>query len=559
MVSQGLRRSVLLILVLLCGHLGAYAQSVPPRIFFTDITSGPNSGGETVGAFSGAYVTIYGNFFGTSQGNSTVTLNGANCLRVVTWGSTWLWYQKMVVQLGPSCTNGTGSFVVTTTNGASNGLPFTVRGGTIRFVSTSGADSGAGTFAAPWRTLGYTVSNMTNGDIAYAMNGVTATNDGAVYNAALIPGSPGTASLPKAVVAYPGATVTIGSVSGLQRGIMLCQGLSSCSDSSFWIFGGIQLRANELAVQAGGVTNFRLTGSDVTCPNGTGASACIEDANMPNVDLLGNNVHDVGFAGSDKTYHAIYYGSGSNASHETIAWNSVHDVQGCRGIQIHVDGSQTMTDIHLHDNLIYNIRCDGINLSTVNPDAGVVEVYNNVIYNAGRGPDPHDGSASYSGIRINGSASTGFVEVYNNTFYNCGSGGSDASTQGPYSVWIRSRLRNNIAVQVSKPYFTSAGGSSLMSGSNNLWSGGSGSPPSQTTGNITANPGFVSTSTPDFHLQSGSPAIDAGLVIGTLTLDHDGTTRPQGAGFDIGAYEFFAGGSTVQRPNPPTNLAVVVQ
>jgi hypothetical protein len=76
---------------------------------------------------------------------------------------------------------------------------------------------------------------------------------------------------------------------------------------------------------------------------------------------------------------------------------------------------------------------------------------------------------------------------------------------------------------------------------------------------MTANAGFVSTSTPDFHLLSGSPPIDAGVVIGTLALDHDGTTRAQGAGYDIGAYEFFAGGSTVQRPNPPTNLAVVVQ
>src|SRR6267378_4552079 len=66
------------------------AQTPPPIIFFTDLTSGPNSGGESVSGFSGAYVTIYGNFFGPSQGSSTVTLNGANCLRVVSWGSTWL-------------------------------------------------------------------------------------------------------------------------------------------------------------------------------------------------------------------------------------------------------------------------------------------------------------------------------------------------------------------------------------------------------------------------------------------------------------------------------------
>src|SRR5208337_2203565 len=71
-----------------------------PKVFFTDIDGGANSGGETVGAYSGAYVTIYGNNFGLSQGTSTVSWNGLSCLRVASWGATFLWYQKIVVQLG---------------------------------------------------------------------------------------------------------------------------------------------------------------------------------------------------------------------------------------------------------------------------------------------------------------------------------------------------------------------------------------------------------------------------------------------------------------------------
>ena len=61
---------------LLCAAPAALAEA--PRLFFTDLTSAPNSGGETVSGFSGAYVTLYGNGFGATQGTSTVTLGGAS-------------------------------------------------------------------------------------------------------------------------------------------------------------------------------------------------------------------------------------------------------------------------------------------------------------------------------------------------------------------------------------------------------------------------------------------------------------------------------------------------
>jgi hypothetical protein len=62
------------------------------------------------------------------------------------------------------------------------------------------------------------------------------------------------------------------------------------------------------------------------------------------------------------------------------------------------------------------------------------------------------------------------------------------------------------------------------------------------------NPLFVGAS--DFHLQSNSPAIDAGITI-PITNDFDGNARPQGSSFDIGAYEFVV----ISTPTPtPTNI-----
>jgi hypothetical protein len=69
--------------------------------------------------------------------------------------------------------------------------------------------------------------------------------------------------------------------------------------------------------------------------------------------------------------------------------------------------------------------------------------------------------------------------------------------------------------------------------------------PTQTSGgtmnwgthNLNANPLFVNPAAGDYHLTAHSPAINAGTNVG-VAADLDGIARPQGAGFDIGAYEY---------------------
>jgi hypothetical protein len=537
----------ILVLVAISVGLAVFAPTASaqaPGLFFTDITSGPNSGGETVAGLSGAYVTIFGNNLGATQGTSTVTLNGAACLRVVSWGTAWLWYQYVTVQLGPSCT--TGNFVITTPAGTSNALPFAVRAGHIYFVMPGGSDSNAGTAAFPFSTPNKCTDKVeVAGDICYVKN-VNATG---LYNYGAVDlTNSGTTTSPIAVVAYPG---TIGNSQfgsdSVNKGVCFCFGDN-------WVVSGFHLRSNTIAGYVKG-NNNRIVANFIECPAVTFGTSegCLEPfGGTVNIVAYGNESTNVGNGG--KQYHAFYFGA--DGHDYDVGWNYIHDIQGCRGFQTY-NGSVDTYNVSIHDNRIANIPCDGINLASVNPNLGFVKVYNNVVYHAGAGPDLGGQNATCLNVASTAGAFTTPVEVYNNTFYDCGALGS--SDSGILSPQLPTHFRNNIIVAVGgEPYITSGTGTPSMTGTNNLYFG-AGNGPSQTTANVNADPLFVSTPGKDFHPQVASPVVNAGVMISTLFLDIAGISRPQGAGYDIGAYEYFTGGSTVQRPSPPTNLAIVVQ
>jgi hypothetical protein len=575
MIEKYKIRLVLFVFAFLLGAGGAFAQTVAPSIFFTDIASGPASGGESVSGFAGAYVTIYGNNFGTTQGGSTVTLGGQSCLRVVSWGATYLWYQKIVVQLGSTCSSGAFSVTVSSTpsvcSDSVSSCQFTVRNGAIHCVSTSGNDSSSGSFPSScWATIPKAASSMAAGDITYVENGVTAGSDNGYGSPLVISGMNGTASSPFQLVVYPGATATIGGNAN-SRGI-----IEYPNPSSYWTIAGFVLQNTGVASGSNsealhlyaGSSNWRIVGNSFTCPEGDGFTACMTTDGSNNDQFWGNRIHDTGASGSDKEYHAFYFGDltgGTNNHGQDVGWNQISNIQGCRGIQFHskdsIAGSEAY-GLSIHDNLIFNVRCDGIALANTNPDKGAVNIFNNVIYNTGTGPDPADGAANYSCIYVgdtNGNPTTA-VQEYNNTCYNGGSRGASEGDAGAFTCFIKCRLTNNVVDELSGEAYlsgsTTSQCSSCVMGSNNDWFG-LGTAPSQTTANLSVNPLFVSTSSSDFRLNSGSPVIGVGITTAMSTFDHNGLVRPHPP--SLGAYEFAAGTLISQKPSAPTNLVITVQ
>lgn len=573
------------------------AQQTPaPVLFFSDLTQGPASGNSdtTYNTNGGAYVTLYGNFLNSP----TATLNGASCLTIVSQPSAWLWYQRIVVQLKSTCTS--GNFVVTTSSGASNGLPFSVGSGQIYFVSSSGNDSNSGTFASPWKTIPAAVLSAGShaGSIVYVEHGVSATaDDGQGWSAALTMRAAwcqGTTTSPTALVAYPGATVQIGPSSPSTnppygvRSTDSTAGNGACGGN--WTIAGINLRGVE-PVLTGSGTNWRWVGNDLTNPQGTnaGQDGAFEASQSTNTVFYGNSAHDLNGSSTNSQTQGVYFSTDSNGI--DMGWNRVYNVTGCRGVQIHSSpiGGNTglpMYNISIHDNEVHNTVCDGIIVDTVGPSQGPVAVYNNVVYNAGMGPTNPDGGGVFSCINIqntgdaNGTG-TGTVEVFNNTTYSCGtnptagaaSADSDliANCDAPAPA-LFTHIRNNVAYSVSTsvwpggvPYFANGCGTGQLYGTNNL-AFGAGAPPanSNITGTVNLNPGFVSTSVPDLHLSSAtSPAAKAGVSVSFTPYgvnwtgyDHDGLVRSSTP--SIGAYEFTSGRGGTGAPNPPTNLTVVV-
>lgn len=515
------RAGAVVFVLLLAGTIAPLsAQSVGPRLLFTDILSGPNTGGQNG---LGAFITVYGEGFGASQGGSTVTIGGKPVASVMSWGQNKgaRGLDRIVVQPGPAVVS--GSIVVTVGGIASNGLPFTVRAGNIYFVNkATGKDGNPGTYSAPWATIWRPRQSMVAGDIVYIIGGT--------FNQ-LDPETPGwdtmlmldtsmcatgTASAPIAYLGYPGKPPLFKNPAA-RRGIYFNQ---DSGPLSHYVIGNVRFGVMDEAILVTGLGQ-RIVGNDLS--NGGEGNKIGVFGNTSAIKILGNSMRSNGTT-DGKSYDIYIQGFGINRDIE-VGWNELRDRKGGRSMQVfgHTAGDR-VDKLVIHDNVM--VGCELNNIVLGGSDGGTeilgtVTVTGNVIA----------GSRSAEGLRVNDPK--GKVIIENNTLY----GNAVAQIYLERAGAKRITIRNNIIVAKSgQQYYEFDAGSSSASivPANNLVYG-VGPCEAWDKGCLSADPTFVSTS--DYHLKAGSPAINRGVVT-SVKRDHDGVARPQGAAFDIGAFEY---------------------
>jgi hypothetical protein len=312
--------------------------------------------------------------------------------------------------------------------------------------------------------------------------------------------------------------------------------------------------------------NGVISNSEISYNGGSGISL----NRSKNWTITGNSVHHNCQLTDNETYHAYSAGIklnpqvtclGNIIEHNTIYSNGVGlAVSEGLGIWIDTNGAGNI----VRYNLIYSNNYLGIK----NERTSSTQIYYNIIHST---TYPNSTSGSGAGLYITGDndgdgGPANSNLVYNNVLYgnywgiivygddtseNCCSGNlvknniSTGSTVSELFAWGGGQNdgthgTGNVYTYncfgAEKANFVNWGGSNKST--YDAWETAYGA----TTSSIEADPAFVSTVTPDFHLLSTSPCINSGTDVG-LTTDYAGKGiigTP-----DIGAYEFQVYGSSL--------------
>ena len=303
------------------------------------------------------------------------------------------------------------------------------------------------------------------------------------------------------------------------------------------------------------------------------------------ISVHDNVVHDIAsdclhFTSSAPTSAIVYdnelYNGGENSidikgmSNITIYDNSFYREAGFTGfggsgnqsniLSVHDPNVFGIDNVVIRDNAISGNDARAIRVNAI---TGTCQIYNNAITAPSLGIAINyfaDNVEVHHNLFSGGVDDCIFIgeekpaydtKIYNNVFSECDIGSIrivNSINDAANSTFI---IRNNISlspdnyhvflgVPISTNVFSNndyypdgAGTFSSTEGGEDVfadWATATG----EEANSITTDP--LVTSSSDFHLQSTSPCIDTGINV-SLTTDYDGVAIPQGAGYDMGAYE----------------------
>lgn len=244
-------------------------------------------------------------------------------------------------------------------------------------------------------------------------------------------------------------------------------------------------------------------------------------------ETINLNIHaDVGGVQSGDVIGYTHY---INSSDNIVAGCNLHNA-GSAAVQVNNDHDSRAQRNIIRNNWIHDVV---LTYFSFNAYWGIItdvddntQIYNNVIWNIGL-----NNGDQILGMNIYGSVG---AKVYNNTLYGI-NGSSDIG------IYIDPRsssttVQNNISYNYATPY-SNSGTSTTQD--HNLFG---------------TNPLFVNASTHDFRLGTGSPAINTGATIASVTTDAVGLARPQATVYDMGAYE--VGGIDIPYITPAAGTVV---
>jgi hypothetical protein len=132
-----------------------------------------------------------------------------------------------------------------------------------------------------------------------------------------------------------------------------------------------------------------------------------------------------------------------------------------------------------------------------------------------------------------GSGNDGFLSASNNTFFN---------NQYGIACWGRylGEIKNNIFLANDTAIVGDGGGDQPAPDTNCLFDNSSDVVDyTADINSVTDDPGLIDALRGNYSIDDTSPCFDVGLTLSYITDDYVALARPQGVGYDIGAYEVY--------------------